>query len=113
MTYSVGAPQNSNIIIIILISIISNCPDVSVLRQLERRRSVPTVLSLDRPASLRGLSSVRRQSDGGSDRDQWEEEEEEEEGEDEPELSRSVRSKSLASVTADVDHLMEQDEDDR
>ncbi|KAF0314182.1 Centrosomal protein [Amphibalanus amphitrite] len=61
-------------------------------RQLERRSSstVPAVLSLDGPAPLHEVADGQQ-----------------------AELSRAVRSKSLASVITDVEQPMEQDEDDR
>ena len=85
---------------------------MSVRRQLDRRRSTPVVLTLDDPAPLNGVPSEWRHQGGDSAGDQWRHQERDLDG-DEPELSRSVRSKSLASVTTDVDQLIEQDEDDR
>ncbi|XP_043197628.1 centrosomal protein of 104 kDa-like [Amphibalanus amphitrite] len=61
-------------------------------KKLERRSSstVPAVLSLDGPAPLHEVADGQQ-----------------------AELSRAVRSKSLASVITDVEQPMEQDEDDR
>ena len=63
----------------------------AVRRQMQRRSSsVPALLTMDEPAPLQ---PVRRDTNT-------------------PELSRSVRSKSLGSVLSD-DQPMERDEDDR